>query len=175
MGVTSYGGQWPFNNVGPGYGTSIVTPSVYDENMTVYEKLSKLRSTIDEIYTFYLGFTDQADGLVATVNQKLADTVAELTLLIENNNDELKALILDSHDSAISYNPTTGTSTDTVSKVMSNVYDNTRVFAYFAKQYDDMEMTAAEYDALGLSSRKYDLAPDYDITEHDIYETTDGA
>jgi hypothetical protein len=41
------------------------------------------------------------------------------------------------------------------------VYDNARVFAYFAKQYDQLNLTAAAYDALAYSARHFDLGVTY--------------
>jgi hypothetical protein len=35
------------------------------------------------------------------------------------------------------------------------------VFAYFAKQYDELDLTAAEYDALNYSARHFDLGVTY--------------
>ena len=46
---------------------------------------------------------------------------------------------------------------DSVQKALDDLYDNVRVHALFARDYDEMQLKAGEYDALGMTSRGYDL------------------
>jgi len=41
------------------------------------------------------------------------------------------------------------------------VYDNARIFAYFARQYDELVLTASAYDTLAYSARHFDLGITY--------------
>jgi hypothetical protein len=92
------------------------------------------------------------------LNNGLGGLRTELLKAINDLRIELTALIEGSHDESIAFDPTNGTRLEGLSTVISRVYDNLRIYAYFAKQYDDLEMTAAEYDALQLTARHYDLA-----------------
>jgi hypothetical protein len=73
----------------------------------------------------------------------------------------VNALIESSHDEGIVFDPTNGTHLDGFSVVLGRVYDNSRVFAYFAKQYDQLNLTAADYDGHQYSARHFDLGITY--------------
>jgi hypothetical protein len=73
----------------------------------------------------------------------------------------LTALVQSSHDEGIVFDPTNGSHIEGFSLVLGRVYDNARVFAYFAKQYDQLNLTAATYDALAYSARHFDLGVTY--------------
>jgi hypothetical protein len=109
------------------------------------------------------------ENLQSLSNQEIVD-VAYLLKSINDLSDAfeialaaVQASILQSNGDYISFDPTNGTNTEALSQVVSNVYDNTRIFAYFAKDLDDLGMTAAEYDALlaSMPVRHMDLAPLY--------------
>jgi hypothetical protein len=66
-------------------------------------------------------------------------------------------------DSASANDPTTGQRNAALSQVISNVYDNSRVYAWFAIEADELERTAAEWDALNFSARHFDLGATYPV------------
>lgn len=135
---------------------SEVQPFTYRDNESYLKQLARLRDYVRE-------------NLQRLSNQEIVDvayllkSINDLSNAIQVEIAAVQASIQQSNGDYISFDPTNGTSTEALSQVVSNVYDNTRIFAYFAKDLDDMGMTAAEYDAL-LSSmpvRHMDLAPLY--------------
>jgi hypothetical protein len=131
-----------------------VTPFTYRDNDTNLTMVRGLRKKVDELIEyvnneFALNETDHTN--IRADFQKALDALRV----------EILAVIDALETDATAFNPTTGTRTDGVSKVIGDVYDNTRVFAYFAKQYDDLDLTAAEYDALNYSARHFDLGVTY--------------
>jgi hypothetical protein len=91
--------------------------------------------------------------------------VSQLTTQFNNALNSLRADMEDRiagmHDESVAWNPTTGNRQDSLSTVVSNVYDNNRIYAWFAAQYDEFGWTAAEYDAKELTARTFDLVPSY--------------
>lgn len=131
-----------------------VTPFTYRDNDTNLTMVRGLRKKVDELIEyvnneFALNETDHTN--IRADFQKALDALRV----------EILAVIDALETDTTAFNPTTGTRTDGVSKVIGDVYDNTRVFAYFAKQYDDLDLTAAEYDALNYSARHFDLGITY--------------
>jgi hypothetical protein len=135
-----------------------VTPFTMRDTATFLTILHNLQEFVVDL-TEHVN-TQDADNHSAW-GQAIADLTNELNLAILNMYNELVDMIAGSHDESIADDPTTGLRNQGLSRVVGNVYDNTRIFAYFAKQYDDVGMTAAAYDAIGYSARHFDLAPLY--------------
>jgi hypothetical protein len=136
-----------------------VTPFTYRDNDTYLTILKKLTDKTSELVAFINDVSENnAGGLNALWAELTAAIVAlraELVAMIEAlENEETPTTALD---------PTNGTRTESISKVIGRVYDYSRVFGYFARQYDELEMTAAEYDAQNLSARHYDLGVTYPV------------
>lgn len=72
---------------------------------------------------------------------------------------ELLNAIHKANDEGTAYNPVYGTYGEPMSKVLGDIYDHCRPFAWRATQLDNLDLTAAEFDALSLSARQFDLAP----------------
>jgi hypothetical protein len=133
-----------------------VTPFTYRDNATYLSILKTLETTvnalIDNINEVSINNAGGLNAFKTYVDDALTALRAELLELINSIELDNGATVLD---------PTTGNRTEALSKALGNVYDNARIFAYFAKQYDDLNLTAADYDALMLKARHYDLAPTY--------------
>jgi hypothetical protein len=132
-----------------------VQPFTYRDNATYLTILHGMREKLVELIDFI-----NSSNVINNdnLNNGLGGLRTELLKAINDLRIELTALIEGSHDESIAFDPTNGTRLEGLSTVISRVYDNLRIYAYFAKQYDDLEMTAAEYDALQLTARHYDLA-----------------
>ena len=131
-----------------------VTPFTYRDtatNMTILREMErKINALVDAINE---ESSNNAGGLNAF---KLAVAAALTALRVE-----LVTMIEALEGDATALDPTNGTRTEGVSKVIGRVYDYTRIFAYFARQYDELDLTAAEYDALDYSARHFDLGVTY--------------
>jgi len=147
-------GLGPYNG-GYRYGpVNQVTPFTYRDNATYLTILNDLSCRLNTI------ITEVNDALTAQDAEVQADLAAMKTY-IDSEIARLEALIIGSHDESIAFDPTNGTRTEGLSTVVSRVYDNVRIYAYFAKQYDDLNMTAATYDGIGYSARHFDLGVTY--------------
>lgn len=151
----------PFNPVNP------VTPFTFRDtatNLTILHGLvDKVNAIIEQVN---LSLAEDQDNLESAIN----DLTNSLNLTLMNYQVEITNLVESTHDEGVAFNPTTGTRVDPVSKVIGDTYDNTRVFAYFALQYDNLGLTAAAYDALTYSARHFDLGVTYP-TLNDVQET----
>lgn len=145
---------------------SNVSAFTYRDGITFAEKLERLVKAIREI----IQWISNASGEFDEIRQDMAELAAKLTaqqaadtaalkLLLAQLRQELLAEIAESTASGSAYNPTNGTQHESVSKVISDVYDYLRVHAPFVIEEDASELTCAEMDALELSARKMDLSP----------------
>ena len=131
-----------------------VTPFTYRDtatNLTILRGLEqKLNDLIEQINDVSSSNAGGLNAFKVQVAAALAALRAELVAMVEALENESTA-----------FDPTTGARTNSISKVIGNVYDNARVFAYFAAQFDELEQTAAEYDGLQIDARHYDLGITY--------------
>lgn len=135
-----------------------VTPFTYRDNATNVTILRSLELKLNDLIA---KINEVAATDASNLGEGLNQLVLEFNASLNSVRDELVALVEGSHDESVATDPTTGLRLQGLSRVVGNVYDNVRIFAYFAKQYDDVEMTAAQYDALQYSARHFDLAPLY--------------
>ena len=70
--------------------------------------------------------------------------------------EELIRLIEQSQVTGVAWSPVYGKQ-DALQSVLDGMYDNVRVHGLFWEDYDDMQLEASMYDALGLPAREYDL------------------
>lgn len=142
-----------------------VTPFTYRDNDTYLTLLRKL----EEFATGLAEHVNEQDEDNKSAWQRAIDDLTNaLNLTVLSVYNDLVNQIAGSHDESIASDPTTGKRNAGLSTVVAHVYDNLRIHAYFAKQYDDLGLTCAEYDALNFTARHYDLAPLYP-TLNDVY------
>jgi hypothetical protein len=126
----------------------------------------------DTFLTILKGLQDKLNELIVNINTDnanehddlntaIADLTNKLNLALINFETYITNLVQSSHDEGIVFDPTNGTHIEGFSLVLGRVYDNVRVFAYFAKQYDQLNLTAAAYDGLAYSARHFDLGVTY--------------
>jgi hypothetical protein len=143
-----------------------VTPFTYRDNATYLTILHALQDKVNDLITT---LNTLNLSVTADMNIGFAQMVAELNASLNTLRDELILLVAGSHDESVATDPTNGQRFQGLSTVVSHVYDNVRVFAYFAMQYDEMEQTALAYDTLELSARHFDLGITYP-TLNDVLE-----
>ena len=148
----------PLGNLGSFSPVNQVTPFTYRDNATYLTILHGLQHKVNELIST---LNNLNESVTADMNIGFAEMVADLNVTLNSLRDELVALVEGSHDESIADDPTNGQRLQGLSTVVSRVYDNVRVFAYFAKQYDELEHTALEYDALQLTARHFDLGITY--------------
>lgn len=144
----------PMVGIGAFDPVSNVTPFTYRDGNTYLDILNRLREKVEDVIaalnTLNLTNADQHNTIIITLTSQFNDALLALRI-------ELTDLIEAANESPVVQDPTTGVLTQGLTKALSNVYDNARVFAYFAKQYDDEQLTAAQQDARNLTARHFDL------------------
>ena len=155
---------------------SDVQPFTYRDSLTVLDKLESLFESINTIISKVLSLTDELTDVVKSVNDRFdqmeddynnkIDALSkrhDLELMVLEK--KLTALIVASNEEGACFNPTNGRSYESLSKVISDVYDNVRLYSYFARDFDDGTITAGEFDDSGASARHHDLYPNTLIRE----------
>lgn len=137
---------------------SEVQPFTYRDNESYLKQLSRLRDYVRE-------------NLQRLNNQEIVDvsyllkSINDLSASFNAQIDTLEASIAayTGLGEYTAFDPTNGLNTENLSMVLGNVYDNVRIFAYFAVDYDNLNMTALEYDnyLATMPVRQMDLAPLY--------------
>lgn len=155
---------------------SDVQPFTYRDSLTVLDKLESLVNAINSIFKKILALTNELTGVVKSVNDRFDQMEADYNNRINelsNKHDielaalekKLVALIISSNEEGTCFNPTNGNRYESLSKVISDVYDNVRLYGYFASEFDNGAVTVGDFDKSGVSARHYDLYPDSLIRE----------
>lgn len=155
---------------------SDVQPFTYRDSFTVLDKLESLFEAINTNFSKILALTDELTDVVKAVNNRFeqmeADYNNKIDALTKKHDYELlalekklTALIIASNEEGTCFNPTNGSRYESLSKVISDVYDNLRLYSYFAREFDDGTTTAGEFDNSGGSARHHDLYPNTLINE----------
>lgn len=131
-------------------------PFTYRDGVTTLQLIEDIRCNLD-------GLQSDFNTLVEQVNQSITDNNATVQQIADNLvkqmailREELIQLIKQSQSTGLSWSPAYGKQ-DALQTVLDSMYDNTRNHALFWADYDNMELEASMYDALGLPAREYDL------------------
>ena len=155
---------------------SDVQPFTYRDSFTVLDKLESLFEAINTIFSKILVLTDELTDVIKSVNNRFDQMEADYNnkiMALESKHDkdikllriELTDLIVKANEEGVCFNPTNGNNAESVSKVISDVYDNVRLYGYFAKGFDTGTITAGDFDNSNKSSRNIDLYPDVTIKD----------
>lgn len=149
--------HWPVRPwrppVHPQYAT--VQPFAYRDTLNLMTWVQAIQCNLEELRQTYNDTIDQMshdndewdtafEGAMNDMAQALADLEARLRADIP------------SFATGKVWSPVTGRQ-DSVQRALDDLYDNVRVHALFAKDYDEMQLQAGEYDACGFTARGYDL------------------
>lgn len=147
---------------------SNITPFAYSDNITFLEKLEFLRKKIADMIKEYNAcidvinqWNDAIREYIAEVDAENDDNLAkykdEVSLEFADVRQAISELNLVSENGGISFDPTNGTRSETVSYALSRTYDYVRVYGMFASDYDMLNRTAEDIDALEENAREFDL------------------
>lgn len=131
-----------------------VVPFTYRDNATYLQILENLKDKVEEIR---IAINAESSNNAGGLNALREELFAALDVM----RTELEAMIEALQGEVTVLDPTTGNRIESLSVALSHVYDNNRIYAYFARQYDELNLTAAEYDALQYSARQFDLVVTY--------------
>lgn len=131
-------------------------PFTYRDGVTTLQLIEDIRCNLDGLQSDFNTLVEQVNQSItnnnATVQQIADNLVKQMAVLRE----ELIRLIEQSQSTGLSWSPAYGKQ-DALQTVLDGMYDNTRNHALFWADYDNMELEASIYDALGLTAREYDL------------------
>ena len=152
-----------------------ITPFTYGDGYTYLRLLEDLRKTVGSLGDVINGNNsvweatlDQIEllqnNLITEINSKIVGIDLKLADFRAIYNEDYKQLhremlqeIRQATSVGTTYDPTTGSSLTPLPIALEHVYDNLRIYAYTALEYDELELTDIAYDALNMTSYQYDI------------------
>ena len=131
-------------------------PFTYRDGLTTLQLIECLKHNLDILQCDLSKLEETTTDLTASVDKALADTVAQINKDMADLRAEMLALIHEMEQQGVATSPVYGT-TQPLGQVLGGMYDNARNHGLFWGAYDDMQLTAQEYDGLTLGAREYDL------------------
>lgn len=137
-------------------GVPTSVPFTYRDGLTTLQLIECLRHNLDILQCDLSKLEEYTTDFKASIDKTLADTVAQVNKSMSDLRAELLALIGEMKQQGVATSPVYGV-TQPLGDVLGGMYDNARNHGLFWGDYDDMQLTAWEYDGLALKAREYDL------------------
>jgi hypothetical protein len=137
-------------------GVPTSVPFTYRDGLTTLQLIECLRHNLDTLQCDLSKLEEYTTDFKASIDKTLADTVAQVNKSMNDLRAELLALIDKMKQQGVATSPVYGV-TQPLGDVLGGMYDNARNHGLFWGDYDDMQLTAQEYDGLSLGARQYDL------------------
>lgn len=137
-------------------GVPTSVPFTYRDGLTTLQLIECLRHNLDALQSDFNSLVDSVNTAIDDNNRDIRDMADNLLRQMAVLREELIQLIKQSQATGVAWSPVYGRQ-DALQTVLDGMYDNTRNHALFWSDYDNMELQASIYDALGLSARDYDL------------------
>ena len=152
-----------------------ITPFTYGDGYTYLRLLEDLRKTVgslgdvingnnsvweatlDQIELLQNNLITEINSKIVGIDLKLADFRAVYNEDYKQLHREMLQEIRQATSVGTTYDPTTGSSLTPLPIALEHVYDNLRIYAYTALEYDELELTDIAYDALNMTSYQYDI------------------
>lgn len=135
---------------------STMQPFAYRDTLNMLTWLRAVSCNLDTVREHVNDMGETVEKIPADVEKALQKIVDDTTAALAELDTTLRALIAESTATGTAWSPVRGR-TESVQRIFDDMYDNVRVFALFAVDYDTMGLSASEYDALGVPARVYDL------------------
>lgn len=137
-------------------GVPTSVPFTYRDGLTTLQLIECLRHNLDALQSDFNSLIDSVNTAIDNNNRDIRDMADNLLRQMAALREELIQLIKQSQVTGVAWSPVYGRQ-DALQTVLDGMYDNTRNHALFWADYDNMELQASMYDALGLAARDYDL------------------
>lgn len=137
-------------------GVPTSVPFTYRDGLTTLQLIECLRHNLDILQCDLSKLEEYTTDFKASIDKTLADTVAQVNKSMSDLRAELLALIGEMKQQGVATSPVYGV-TQPLGDVLGGMYDNARNHGLFWGDYDDMQLTAQEYDGFTLKAREYDL------------------
>lgn len=137
-------------------GVPTSVPFTYRDGLTTLQLIECLRHNLDALQSDFNALVESVNTAIDANNQDIKNMADNLIRQMAVLREELIRLIEQSQVTGLAWSPVYGRR-DSLQTVLDGMYDNTRNHALFWSDYDNMELQASVYDALGLTARDYDL------------------
>lgn len=131
-------------------------PFTYRDGITTLELIECVKRNLNLLQSEFNGVVDEVNKTLSGVDDSLNNALDTMSAELESLRVELIRLINEAQGSGVYSNVVYGNDTSAL-QIMGDVYDNTRYYGLFARDYDSMEISALDYDTLETPARRYDL------------------
>lgn len=137
-------------------GVPTSVPFTYRDGLTTLQLIECLRHNLDALQSDFNALVESVNAAIDANNQDIKNMADNLLRQMAALREELIRLIEQSQVTGLAWSPVYGKQ-DALQTVLDGMYDNARNHGLFWGDYDNMQLKASMYDALGLSAREYDL------------------
>lgn len=137
-------------------GVPTSVPFTYRNGLTTLQLIECLRHNLDALQSDFNALVESVNAAIDANNQDIKSMADNLLGQMAALREELIRLIEQSQVTGLAWSPVYGKQ-DALQTVLDGMYDNARNHGLFWGDYDNMQLEASVYDALGLSAREYDL------------------
>lgn len=137
---------------------STMQPFAYRDTLNMLTWLRAVSCNLDTVREHVNDMGETIENMPIDIEKALQKIVGDMTEELAALDTTLRALISEGTATGTAWSPVRGR-TEAVQHIFDDMYDNVRVHALFARDYDAMALTAAEYDGVGMEARTYDLWP----------------
>lgn len=139
---------------------SEVSPYTHRDAVTHLEEIKNLNRWVRSEVARIESLARSGDE---ALSHSLTQFQNEMSNKLKDMDFKFTEMFKDAKNEGLAFDPTDGTTTHGVSTVISHVFDNARIFALFAHDFDKMNLTAKEWDLWmdKNSARHFDLGYTY--------------
>lgn len=137
---------------------STMQPFAYRDTLNMLTWIQALCDNLNIVVEKTNEIGEGLNGVQPEVDKKIADVIDQTNKALDELEKELRALVETSCETGVARSPVRGV-IQSVQTILDDMYDNTRVHALFARDYDGMGLSVDEWESVGMDARTYDLWP----------------
>ena len=150
---------------------STMQPFAYRDTLNMLTWLRAVACKLDTVREHVNDMGETVENMPIDIEKALQKIVDDTTAALAALDTTLRALIAEGSATGTAFSPVRGR-VDSMQHILDDMYDNVRVHALFARDYDDMALSVDEWDAVGMDARTYDLWP-IDVPDAQLGDITD--
>ena len=150
---------------------STMQPFAYRDTLNMLTWIQALCDNLNIVVEKTNEIGEGLNSVQPEVDKKISDVIDQINKALTELEKELRALVETSCETGVARSPVRGV-VQSVQTIFGDMYDNVRVHALFARDYDEMGLSAGEWEAVGMDARTYDLWP-IDIPDAQLGDVTD--
>lgn len=150
---------------------STMQPFAYRDTLNMLTWIQALCDNLNIVVEKTNEIGEGLNSVQPDVDKKMSDVIDQINKALTELEKELRALVETSCETGVARSPVRGV-VQSVQTIFDDMYDNVRVHALFARDYDDMALSVAEWEAVGMDARTYDLWP-IDIPDAQLGDVED--